>query len=725
MSDLQRLKQHLLLKSLEAGSLTLLEFLAKLPTSPEIADTAPAVIVRAIKSFGVVDIDSQPIERQGYLRLLQSMRTPAWKVFDHVRGSQETVRGIVAHLEAASANGMQLRQALLLIGGPGCGKSFLAEAIKAALEGQIIYVLDGCPVNENPINILRLVDPQSLSALAAELELNDPTGGVTLQTLLNVSGQPCNTCYKKVMFEENGLPRAQPDLSSVTVKKIRLSSRVSGIATWAPNNSGYSLNDAVKLGCGGMLDIPELCAVQVAQPGATMETDTLIDATDARRIPDTTHGGDYLPANLVIIGQTNQGSWDAFIGNQKDPDKVTRRMAIRSVPYITARIEEELAYRDFISRMSVSPFFDPLALKVAATLAVLSRLKSVKGLSPVDKVRLRNGETFVVRRYVEPSISSARGLMPMSSEFAHSGPPPVTALTVAEIAELLKPVPVSDERDREAMSGLTMSFMLSFVGEVAQRVMTAPKDPEFPEAEPTVTAIGIIDALRTRLTQYAQTNGLTTAQKQMINKCLDEHLKQAKQTTDRPGWLELEYRRLLREQILEVFSPDFNERAEAAFVKYRLHGEAFNANEKRVKIEVRGITREVNVDVDFLYKIDKGVSLDSNIDSVKAYRGSLNAQVNDLMFSKGTLPSEEAHQLEVNWTTLPALKQAIEDYLNEDIAKKVERLLTVKYDLLDDDEKAFYDASFASFKKLGYNEISLARALDYAKELKLWASPQN
>lgn len=725
MPDLQRLQQHLLLKSLDAGSLSLLTFLAMLPTSPEIADTAPAVIVRAIKSFGVVDIDSQPIERQGYLRLLQTMRIPAWNVFDHVRGSQETVRGIIAHLEAASANGMQLRQALLLIGGPGCGKSFLAEAIKAALEGAIIYVLDGCPVNENPINILRLLDHEGLSALGTELGMDDSAGGVTLQTLLNVAGQPCNTCYKKVMFDEQGQPHPQPDLSSMTVKKIRLSSRVSGIATWAPNNSGYSLNDAVKLGCGGMLDIPELCAVQVAMPGATMETDTLIDATDARRIPDTTHGGDYLPANLVIIGQTNQGSWDAFIGNQKDPDKVTRRMAIRSVPYITARIEEELAYRDFISRMSATPFFDPLALKVASTLAVLSRLKTAKGLSPIDKVRLRNGETFVVRRYVEPTTSAARGLMPMSMNSTQSGPPPVTALTVQEIAELLKPEKVTDERDREAMSGLTMSFMLSFVGEVAQRAMAAPKDPAFPEAEPTVTAIGMLDALRNRLTQYAQTNGLTVAQKAMINKCLDEHLKQAKQTTDRPGWLEIEYRRLLREQILEVFSPDFNERAEAAFVKYKLHGEAFAEGERRVKIEVRGVTREYPVDVDFLYNIDKGLSLDPNIATVKAYRGSLNAQINDLMFSRGTLPSEDAHQLEVNWTTLPALKQAIEDFLNEDISKKVERLLTVKYDLLDDDEKAFFDASMASFYKLGYNDISLARALEYAKELKLWASAQN
>lgn len=718
MSDLQRLKRHLSLKSIEAGSLTFAAFLDMLKETPEIADTAPALIVRAIKSRGVVDIEKEPVERQGYLRLLQSMRIPAWKAFDHVRGSQATVSRILGHLEAAAANGMQLRQALVLIGGPACGKSFLADAIKATLEGELVYAVDGCPAHENPINLLKLLTAEQLSALATELGMDDPEG-VTLQSLVHVAGAPCRHCYGKVMFDADGKALEEPDLGEVKITKYRLSSRTFGVSTWGQSDGGCSLVEAIKMGSAGIVDIPELCAVQTALPGTTLQIDALIEATDARRIPDLSSCGDnagFLPVNAFIIGQTNQGSWDAFIAGQKDPDKWTRRMSIRSVPYITARIEEELAYRSFLEGMKDAPNFDPLALKLAATLAVLTRIKMVDGLSPLDKVRLMNGETFVVKKYAGKSTT------PSTFGGASAAAAPLTA---KEIEELMKKAgEVKDEREREGMYGLTMSFMLSFVSELAERAMHAPRHPAFPTAEPTVTGIGMIDALRNKLNQYAQTNGLTDAQKKMVKTCLDEFLLQAKETSDIPGWLEREYRRLLREQILEVFSPDFERRAQETFLKYKLHARAFGNRLTKVKLPGLGITKEVEVDVNFLDKIDKGRGLKSNLPDVRDYRGSIDAQLNDLAYSHGTLPSEDADKEQVDWTTLPELKQAIEEFLNADIAKKVEKVVTTKYDLLDDDDKAFYDAAFASFTKLGYNEVSLARALEYAKELKLWAQPQ-
>ncbi len=723
MSDLQRLKRHMSLQSIEAGSLTFAEFLDQLKGSPEIADTAPALIVRAIKSRGVVDIEKEPVERQGYLRLLQSMRIPAWKAFDHVRGSQATVSRILGHLEAAAANGMQLRQALVLIGGPACGKSFLADAIKATLEGELVYAVDGCPAHENPINLLKLLTAEQLSALATELGMDDPEG-VTLQSLVHVAGAPCRHCYAKVMFNKDGSAVVEPDLGEVAIKKYRLSSRTFGISTWGQSDGGCSLIESIKMGSAGIVDIPELCAVQTALPGTTLQIDALIEATDARRIPDQSSCGDnagFLPVNAFFIGQTNQGSWDAFIAGQKDPDKWTRRMSIRSVPYITARIEEELAYRSFLQGMKDAPNFDPLALKLAATLAVLTRIKMIEGLSPLDKVRLMNGETFVVKKYVPKSTTSYGGYGGSTASTTSTAP-----LTQKEIEELMKKAgEVKDEREREGMFGLTMSFMLSFVSELAERAMHAPRHPGFPNTEPTVTGIGMIDALRSKLTQYAQTNGLTEAQKKMVKTCLDEFLLQAKETSDVPGWLEREYRRLLREQILEVFSPDFERRAQETFLKYQLHARAYGNRLTKVKLPGLGITKEVEVDINFLDKIDHGRGLKSNLSEVRDYRGSIDAQLNDMAYSSGTLPSEKADELKVDWTTLPELKQAIEEFLNADIAKKVEKVVTTKYDLLDDDDKAFYDAAFASFTKLGYNEISLARALEYAKELKLWAQPQS
>jgi predicted Ser/Thr protein kinase len=388
------------------------------------------------------------------------------------------------------------------------------------------------------------------------------------------------------------------------------------------------------------------------------------------------------------------------------------------VPYITARVEEKLVYEDFINGLKMRPHFDPLALWLASTLAVGSRIKPIPGLTPIDQVRLYNGETFVVRKQGSNG-SGGYSAVPHSGDSAAS-------YSEKELGELLKKAAAEDaknEKEREGMFGLNLPFMLGFVSQIAESAMRGPKHPAFPAAAPCVTAIGMIDALRNKLEAYSQTNGLTTQEKDVVRKCLDEWLKKAPQTTDVPGWLEREYRRVLRIQILDAFSPDYERRAAEIFERYKLH--ARGVGNGLAKVKIPGTNKEVEVDTNFLTQIDKGRSLKAGLDDVRAYRGSIDAQINDLMYSRGTLPSEDADSIEINWTTLPELKQAIEDYLNADISKKVERILAKKYDLLDEEDQEAFDAALETFKKLGYCEICFERALEYAKELKLWAKPQD
>jgi predicted Ser/Thr protein kinase len=738
MSDMNRLMQHMKLKPIVADSLNFVQYLERLKAEPHIADTAPALILRAIKSRGVVEIDKEPVARRPYLELLQAMRVPAWKAFDHVRGSHRTVQRIMTHLEAAAANGYQLRQALLLIGGPGCGKSFLADAIKATLEGELVYVVDGCPVHENPINLLKLLSKEQVDAIAKELDMDDPSKGTTLQMLLSVAGDPCSHCWELVMKQpreehkhdgacehhEGGCKHHQhkegefalePDLSKVPIKEMRLSSRTFGVATWAQTKGGCSLVDAIRQGSGGMVDIPEMFSVQKADDGETLEVDCLIDATDGRKIPDTRSCGDrsgYLPANVLIMGQSNQGSWDAFLENQADPDKFTRRVNQLSVPYITVRVEEELAYAGFLKGLKEKPHFDPNALLLAATLAVGSRLKDQSGLSPVDKVRLNNGETFIVRKAGDSSS--------MGGAASLGG----AQWTAKELMELrTKQEEVKDERDREGMFGLTMSFMLSFVGQVAESTMRGPKHPAFKDQAPCVTAIGMIDALRAKLESYKQSNGLTNQQKKIVENLLTVWLKKPEDINSIPGLLEREYRRLLRQQILDSFAPDYESRAQGLFEQYKLHARAFA--DGKTKVKVPGLNKEIDVKVEILDQIDKGVSLKSSQwSNVKDWRGSLDAQVINLTHSHGTLQSDDAEKIVIDWTTLPELKQAIEDFLNAEIAVKVGRILSKKYDLLDEEDQAAFNGAFASFEKIGYCKVCFARAMEYAKELELWAKPQ-
>src|SRR4029453_5160544 len=149
MSNDNNLSELLKLEPLVGRSMKFPEFLRELKPHPEIADTAPALLVRAIKSKGLVEIESQPEERRPFLRLLAKMKIPCWNAFDHVRGSQRTVARFLQPRGAAAPNGSQLPAALVLLGGPACGKSFLADALKAVLEGQEAYIVDGCPIHEN------------------------------------------------------------------------------------------------------------------------------------------------------------------------------------------------------------------------------------------------------------------------------------------------------------------------------------------------------------------------------------------------------------------------------------------------------------------------------------------------------------------------------------------------------------------------------------------------
>ena len=81
-------------------------------------------------------------------------------------GMEKPLEKVMRFLHSAAMKGEESRQVLLLLGPVGAGKSALIEHIKTALEAcDPIYVLDRCPINEEPLHLI----PRSLRDEFAEM----------------------------------------------------------------------------------------------------------------------------------------------------------------------------------------------------------------------------------------------------------------------------------------------------------------------------------------------------------------------------------------------------------------------------------------------------------------------------------------------------------------------------------------------------------------------------
>src|SRR4029434_10781977 len=152
----------------------------------------------------------------------------------------------------------------------------------------------------------------------------------------------------------------------------------------------------------------------------------------------------------------------------------------------------------------------------------------------------------------------------------------------------------------------------------------------------------------------------------------------------------------------------------------KLHASAFGQG--KTKVYDPKLKRDVEVDTQFLDSIDRGRTLNPNLGDVQSYRGSIDAQINQLVFAHAQENGngEDAKTVEITWRTLPELAKAIEERLNADISKQVEKIVTLKRPDLKEDEQQHLDESLRRFKQRGYCESCLQQSLAYAKELKLW-----
>lgn len=716
------LDELLALEPLVGSPISLLQFLRDLKDHPERAQTAAALLVRAVKTKGelsdkeIDELEQSSPERARYYRMLKSQAVPIYRAFLHVRGSHRTVARIMKFLEAGAQNGYQLRQLLVAVGGPGSGKSYLFEAFKEALEGEQVFVVKGCPVHENPVNMLKLLKPHQVKALAEKLGLDS-----LLPQLLKVAGKPCKHCWSQAMLAGDG---KSPSLANIEVEPIRLSSEEAGIATWMPSGPGGEsarLLDALKQGSRGMVDMPEM----LSEPNQLI---VLLSATEDRRIPSCvdphedepaeddapqakqprkrakrSRVASFMPSDSVLVGQTNPGAWKSFIKDQKDPSRFTRRTFILTVPYNTSVCEETEAYLDFLAVMTARPHIDPLALKLAAMLAVASRMKKESAEIALDiRMRMYNGENLAVPKTY--SLREKESDRWTGGLYGSSAPKPATDSKLVSVTDLW-----TAAGDSEAADGLNMSLMLSIVSQVCELAMNA-KDSK----HQCITALGMLNYLRARVESELRTPELADGDKKILENCR-EFLKEIKYKSETPALTEREYRRLLRNQLVRAFAPDYEERAKKLFYIYKTHA---NAAARGVdKVADKRYKEPIEIEFEFLEGLERRMGKTTHTERTE-FRQGLDTELNDNILIQ--IKELGAAAQEPSWRTLPALRSAISKKLDEEIAGDVERCLTDEMNLNSEDDRKLRRESLERFESLGYCQHCAKVALEYIKEFKLW-----
>jgi len=718
--------------------MTVAQFLAELKDHPERADTAHALLVRAVDALGEVDIDNEPPQRQPRLRMLRDLGYRLYKAFDLVRGSQRTVHEQMENLRAAKSGGYQLFLAMIIKGPPGSGKSMLVEKYKEALEGHVVYSIKGCPVHENPINLLTLLSKKSQHELAKRLGLDEATarknGIPSLKDMLSVAGKPCKHCWSAVMEARD--PNApekflDPNQALLNLEVIpqRLSSRRFGISTKTPT---CSIASTIARGNRGLVDMGELfdgTSSPTRGGGVSPTLLPLLDATNDRKLlgalgdaprPGQTQAGacevgpgnagtDEVPIDAVLIGQTNEGAYKQFVDALgKDAGKITRRIHVFTFPYNTSVTDEELAYRDQIAKLRDVPHFDPMSLKLLALLAVISRLDQTSDINVVKRARIYDGEKLQVKR---PQSSGTKGSYT---------PTPVTAnhpeyWTVKELWR--------QAGEAEATNGLDMTVMFNLLSEVIERALREKR------YDRCVSSYELITFLRERVAEMEKSDGFTDAQKEVIKRCRTHFLAPAAKLHEKPGELESEYQRLLVRQIYEIAAPDFQRRAELSFQRYRRHAQAWSIGASKVlerDEDGHRMEREVFVDLDFLNKVEVHINLTYS-DEKEKFRRSLEGEIlkhtRELRERHKLCSDDECEDIDIDWRTLPKLADAIRRMLNSETRVRLEKLLKSPIELPNESEedKLLRERLASKFSELGYCPHCLGQALEYFKLNELWS----
>lgn len=308
-------------------------------------------------------------------------------------GIDTVVMKLMNYFHSASMKGEEARQVLYLVGPVGAGKSSLVEAIKKALEtAPPVYVLDGCPMHEEPLHLI----PKHLRK-----EFEDMLG-------VKIEGDLCPVCKYRLLNEFGGEYEKFP----VSTKNFSIRSRkgIGVVPPVDPNNQDtsiltgsidiskmdmypeddpriFSLNGAFNVGNRGLVEFIEVFKNDVEY------LHTIITATQEKSIPSPGKGS-MIYFDGLIIAHSNEAEWNKFKSDHTN-EAILDRIVKIEVPYCLELSEEIKIYEKILKKSNFDAHIAPHTIEIASMFAILTRLLPSMKVDPITKLKLYNGEEIV------------------------------------------------------------------------------------------------------------------------------------------------------------------------------------------------------------------------------------------------------------------------------------------------------------------------------------------
>lgn len=391
---------------------TFLDYLEVVRENPEVAMLAHQRIYNLIQKAGVevVKTDEHPRLR----RIYGNDVIRKYKFFGNFYGIDKTIMKIVRYFHSAAMAGEESRQVLYLVGPVGSGKSSIMEEIKRALEAsQEIYVLKGCPMQEEPLHLV----PYHLRSRFEEI-LN-----------VKIEGDLCPVCRYRLKNEYDGRYEGFPVIK--TGFSISARKGIGVVPPVDPNNQDtsvligsvdiskidlypeddprvLSLNGAFNVGNRGVVEFIEVFKNE------TEYLHAMITATQEKYIPSPGKGP-MIYFDGVILAHSNEAEWNKFKSDHTN-EAILDRIVKIEIPYCLELNEEIKIYEKILKKSMFKAHIAPHTIEVASMFAIMTRLAPSSKVDLMTKLKMYNGEEIV-----EKGMTRKIDIMELKEEASREG----------------------------------------------------------------------------------------------------------------------------------------------------------------------------------------------------------------------------------------------------------------------------------------------------------------